>query len=62
MSKRQPYGNIKMKGKKTVKNPCPCCDTIENKKKIEPTQRTTEDYWEVWDSMKYGTGPLTGDY
>lgn len=36
MSKRMPYGNIRMKGKRFIKNPCPCCDTIENKKKRVP--------------------------
>jgi predicted phosphohydrolase len=24
------FGNVKMNGKRTMKNPCPCCDTITN--------------------------------
>ena len=99
MSKRNAYGNVKMRGKRTMKNPCPCCDPIENKKKIitiprwnkddlmeeiyrlenlDPSKHSypkriaslkkivesleAEEVVEEWDSKKYGTGPLTGDY
>ena len=42
MSKRRPFGNIKMRGKRIVKNPCPCCDPIENKKKRIPRGGASE--------------------
>ena len=34
MSNHRAFGNIKMRGKKVVKNPCPCCDPIENSRQI----------------------------
>lgn len=34
MSKHEPYGNVKMKGKKTQRLPCGCC-VARNGKKCE---------------------------
>ena len=54
MSKRRPFGNIKMRGKRVVENPCPCCDPIENKKDdlVEEIQRTELEQW-VHDNVRY---------
>ena len=54
MSNHRAFGNIKMKGKKVVKNPCPCCDPIENKKDdlVEKTQRTEVEQW-VHDHVRW---------
>lgn len=32
MSKNQPYGNVKMKGKKEMRLPCGCCTAVNKKK------------------------------
>ena len=54
MSNHRAFGNIKMKGKKVVQNPCPCCDPIENKKEVlvEEIQRTEVEQW-VHDNVRY---------
>lgn len=41
MSKHQPYGNVKMKGKKTKKLSCTCCVAV-NKKKYSNVKEAIE--------------------
>ena len=38
VSKHQPYGNVKMKGKKTKKLSCTCCVAINKKKYSDPVK------------------------
>ena len=42
MSKHEPYGNVKMKGKKTKLLPCGCCVARNGKKHCENKRKNDE--------------------
>ncbi len=47
MSKHQPYGNVKMKGKKTKKLSCTCCVAVNKKKKYSDPVKVCEVYNQI---------------
>ena len=53
-------GNIKMRGRKTCSAGCTCCD-VQNFKDREREKELLKEILE-WNSTKYGTGPLLGEY